>query len=184
MLSSLLFVCQYVQFGQQSIEPPPAAVSAAMTPVTPVNPFGMAHTAVSPPHPPPFPSSSLPLLLPLPCYYSPFILSRSSFFLYILHVRMYMYVHVCYVLYMYAHLLSRVKTIIIMLHANNYLHLYLTHQEPGTPLSIPGMLPPINTNRMPPTGLGGSGSSPLASPVTTPSGQLSPSLAGGQSGSA
>lgn len=52
-------------------------------------------------------------------------------------------------------------------------------QDPGTPLSIPGMLPPINTNRMPPTGLGGTGSSPLASPVTTPSGQLSPSLAGG-----
>ena len=58
-------------------------------------------------------------------------------------------------------------------------YISLPLQDPGTPLSIPGMLPPINTNRMPPTGLGGSGSSPLASPVTTPSGQLSPSLAGG-----
>ena len=69
--------------------------------------------------------------------------------------------------------------IIAIMHISKLSVPYISPQDPGTPLSIPGMLPPINTNRMPPTGLGGTGSSPLASPVTTPSGQLSPSLAGG-----
>ena len=49
------------------------------------------------------------------------------------------------ILYNYIYIIIKVKN-------HGPLTNSLLLQDPGTPLSIPGMLPPINTNHMPPTG--------------------------------